>query len=208
MLSDYTEFASRAANAVRTAAIARPAQRRTTPSALVARATAGDADAVAQLLESQRRRIVGLARFFTRNSADAEDLAQDILIRLMQGLPALDRPETFDVWVYRTSRNRCIDYFRRRRLEAPFPSAVDEWLDPLWVSAPRRPDESLDARESREQLRRALETLPLAWRRAVVLRDLEELSYEEVADRLALPLGTIKSQINRGRARLAKALVH
>jgi RNA polymerase sigma-70 factor, ECF subfamily len=76
---------------------------------------AGDMEMVATLLETQQQRILGLARFFTGNAADAEDLTQD-LIRVMQGLPDLERPETFDVWVYRTSRNRCIDHFRRRRL--------------------------------------------------------------------------------------------
>jgi RNA polymerase sigma-70 factor, ECF subfamily len=166
---------------------------------------AGDAEVVAALLEAQRPRIVGLARFFTGSAADAEDLAQDVLIRVMQGLPDLERPETFDVWVYRTSRNRCIDHFRRRRLEAPLP-ALDERSHPLWASGPRTPDESVHAGEVRECLKRALETLPPAWRRAVVLRDLEELSYEEVAERLSLPLGTVKSQISRGRSRLAQAL--
>jgi RNA polymerase sigma-70 factor (ECF subfamily) len=176
-----------------------------TPPSLVARAMAGDVDVIAALLEAQRQRILGLARFFTGNAADAEDLAQDILIRVMQGLPALERPETFDVWVYRTCRNRCIDHFRRRRLEAPLP-ALDEQSHPLWVSQYRTPDESVFAGEVRARLRCALETLPPAWRRAVVLRDLEELSYEEVAERLSLPLGTVKSQISRGRSRLAQAL--
>ncbi len=183
------------------------AAREGTSPRLVARAIAGDAEVIATLLESQRHRIVGLARFFTGNAADAEDLAHDILIRVMQGLPGLERPEMFDAWVYRTSRNRCIDHFRRRRLEAPLP-ALDERSHPLWVAAHRRPDESVQATEARARLKRALDTLPSAWRQAVVLRDLEELSYEEVAERLSLPLGTVKSQISRGRSRLAHALVH
>jgi len=168
---------------------------------------AGDAAVMATLLESQRQRVVGLARFFTGNAADAEDLAPDILIRVMQGLPHLERPEMFDVWVYRTSRNRCIDHFRRRRLEAPLP-APDECSHPMWVDGQRPPDDVVRQGEVRARLRRALETLPPAWRKAVVLRDLEELSYEEVAEQLDLPLGTVKSQISRGRSRLAEALVH
>jgi RNA polymerase sigma-70 factor, ECF subfamily len=178
-----------------------------TPPWLVARAIAGDPEVLAALLESQRPRVVGLARFFTGSAADAEDLAHDILIRVMQGLPDLERPETFDVWVYRTSRNRCIDHFRRRRLEAPLP-ILDDGTHPLWVSGHRPPDDGLHADEVRTRLKLALETLPPAWRRAVVLRDLEELSYEEGAGRLSLPLGTVKSQISRGRARLAEALLH
>lgn len=178
-----------------------------TPAALVARAIAGDPEVLAKLLESQRSRVVGLARFFTGSTADAEDLAHDILIRVMQGLPGLERPETFDVWVYRTSRNRCIDHFRRRRQEAPLP-VVDDSMNPLWVSGYRTPEDVVHAEEVRARLKRALDTLPPAWRRAVVLRDLEELSYDEVAERLSLPLGTVKSQISRGRTRLAQALVH
>jgi RNA polymerase sigma-70 factor, ECF subfamily len=205
LLSNYMSLGPRPASPG--APSSRPPLREATPAALVARAMAGDAEVMAALLESQRQRIVGLARFFTGNAADAEDLAQDILIRVMQRLPDLERPETFDVWVYRTSRNRCIDHFRRRRLEAPLP-ALDERSRPLWVVAQRQPDDSVQAIEVRDRLRHALETLPPAWRRAVVLRDLGELSYEEVAERLSLPLGTVKSQISRGRSRLAQALVH
>jgi len=178
-----------------------------TPAALVARAIAGDAEVLAALLESQRPRVVGLARFFTGSAADAEDLAHDILIRVMLGLRHLERPETFDVWVYRTSRNRCIDHFRRRRQEAPLP-VLDESARPLWVAGCGTPDEALHAEEVRARLKRALDTLPPAWRRAIVLRDLEELSYDDVSERLSLPLGTVKSQISRGRTRLAQALVH
>jgi RNA polymerase sigma-70 factor (ECF subfamily) len=123
----------------------------------------------------------------------------------MQGLPDLARPETFDVWVYRTSRNRCIDHFRRRRFETSLPT-LDERAHPLWAADLRPPDESVQAGEARARLRQALETLPPAWRQAIVLRDLEELSYEEVAERLCLPLGTVKSQISRGRSRLAQVL--
>jgi RNA polymerase sigma-70 factor, ECF subfamily len=203
LLSNYTHPGPRGAPPV--GGPVRPARDGTPPS-LVARAIAGDAEVMAALLEAQRHRIVGLARFFTGDAADAEDLAQDILIRVMQRLPGLEHPETFDVWVYRTSRNRCIDHFRRRRLEAPLP-ALDERSLPLWASGQRTPDESVHVGEVRARLERALKTLPAAWRRAVVLRDLEELSYEEVAERLSLPLGTVKSQISRGRSRLAQALV-
>jgi len=107
--------------------------------------------------------------------------------------------------VYRTSRNRCIDHFRRRRFETSLPT-LDERAHPLWAADLRPPDESVQAGEARARLRQALETLPPAWRQAIVLRDLEELSYEEVAERLCLPLGTVKSQISRGRSRLAQVL--
>src|SRR4051812_10485773 len=84
---------------------------RSPASDLVARAIAGDEPALSRLLEEQRPRIVSLARFFGGKDA-AEDLAQDILLRLVQSLPTLESAETFDVWVYRLSRNRCVDLFR------------------------------------------------------------------------------------------------
>jgi RNA polymerase sigma-70 factor, ECF subfamily len=177
------------------------------PRELVATAMRGDAGALARLVEVQRRRVVALARFFTGNGPDAEDLAQDILMTLVQRLPTLSSADSFDVWLYRLSRNRCIDHFRRRKAEAPWPATGGDRLGPLWVTPERRPDELVDRAQAVTRLRHALSTLPPAWRRAVVLRDLEELSYEQVAARLDVPLGTAKSQVSRGRARLAQAFV-
>lgn len=170
------------------------------------RAIRGDVVALAGLLADQRPRIVSLAAFFTGSVADAEDLAQDILLRLVQALPRLASPDTFDVWVYRLSRNRSVDHFRRRRFEAPWPATDLEPASVLWSSPAPRPDAALETSDGVRRLRRALRALPPTWRRAVALRDLEELSYEEVADRLGLPLGTVKSQISRGRSRLAAVL--
>jgi RNA polymerase sigma-70 factor, ECF subfamily len=171
---------------------------------LVRGAMRGDPSAVSRLLEEQRGRIVALARFFTGRVDDAEDLAQDILIRLMQALPSLESAETFDVWVYRLSRNRCVDFFRRRRLEAGWPDS--EPAQVMWRSAAPPADTALAGNQSIDRLRTAIRALPPVWRSAVVLRDVQDLSYEEVARRLGVPVGTVKSRINRGRARLAAAL--
>jgi RNA polymerase sigma-70 factor, ECF subfamily len=172
---------------------------------LVARAARGDSQAVARLLEEQRSRIVALARFFTGRSEDAEDLAQDILLRVVQALPTLGSAETFDVWIYRLSRNRCVDHFRRRRLEAGWPPA-GEPDRVMWRSTPVPADAALEASDAARRLRQAIRSLPRVWRTAIVLRDLEDLPYEEVASRLRVPVGTVKSRINRGRTRLAAAL--
>ena len=100
-----------------------------------------------------------------------------------RGGPGAGHPDTGDAglarpraagdlrrWVYRTSRNRCIDHFRRRRFETSLP-ALDERSHPLWAADLRPPDESVQAGEARARLRQALETLPPAWRQAIVLRD-------------------------------------
>lgn len=171
---------------------------------LVARAIAGDAPALSRLLEEQRPRIVSLARFFGGRDA-AEDLAQDILLRLMQALPTLESAETFDVWVYRLSRNRCVDLFRRRRLEAGWPEQAEPETV-MWHAPTPSVEEAYEAGEDVRRLRAAIGALPRVWRSAIVLRDLQDLSYDEVAARLGVPIGTVKSRINRGRARLAAAL--
>ena len=172
---------------------------------LVARAARGEPQALARLLEEQRGRIVALARFFTGRNEDAEDLAQDILLRMVLALPTLDCAETFDVWIYRLSRNRCVDHFRRRRLEAGWPSEPEPNVI-LWRDDVVPPDQALEASQSARRLRAAIRALPRVWRTAIVLRDLQDLPYEEVAARLRVPIGTVKSRINRGRARLAAAL--
>jgi RNA polymerase sigma-70 factor (ECF subfamily) len=172
---------------------------------LVARAARGESHALARLVEEQRSRIVALARFFTGRVEDAEDLAHDILLRLVQALPTLSATETFDVWVYRLSRNRCVDHFRRRRLEAGWPPQ-GEPSSVMWRSDSVPADEALEASEASDRLRAAIRELPRVWRDAVVLRDLQGLAYDEIAARLRVPIGTVKSRINRGRARLAASL--
>jgi RNA polymerase sigma-70 factor (ECF subfamily) len=181
--------------------VAAPRYRSSAPD-LVARAARGEAQALARLVEEQRSRIVALARFFTGRVEDAEDLAHDILLRLVQALPTLGSTETFDVWVFRLSRNRCVDHFRRRRMEAGWPQQ-GEPESVMWRPETLPADEALEASE---RLRAAIHALPRVWRDAVVLRDLQGLAYEDVAGRLRVPIGTVKSRINRGRARLAAAL--
>jgi RNA polymerase sigma-70 factor (ECF subfamily) len=186
--------------------VPRPAPRyRSSAPELVARAARGESQALARLVEEQRSRVVALARFFTGRAEDAEDLAHDILLRVVQALPTLGATETFDVWVYRLSRNRCVDHFRRRKMEAGWPQQ-SEPASVMWRQPAVPVDEALETSQASDRLREAIRALPRVWRDAVVLRDLEGLSYEEVAARLRVPIGTVKSRINRGRARLAASL--
>lgn len=181
-----------------------PRYRSSTPD-LITRAARGETQALARLVEEQRARIVALARFFTGRVEDAEDLAHDILLRVVQALPRLEATETFDVWIYRLSRNRCVDHFRRRRMEAGWPQQGEpEAL--MWRPPAVPADEALAASQAADRLRAAVRALPRIWREALVLRDLEGLTYEDIAERLGVPIGTVKSRINRGRARLAVAL--
>jgi RNA polymerase sigma-70 factor, ECF subfamily len=173
---------------------------------LVQRCLEGDAAAWDTLVRVYWKRVFNMAYKFVAQFDEAEDLTQEIFVKLFRALPTFDRRASFETWLTRVSRNLCIDrYRRRRREEGRFTGEIDPdtiQLDEL-VS---RPDTSLEQRDRVATVRRALAILPPTYRQAVALRDVHDLSYEEIAQRLQLPEGTVKSRINRGRKELARHL--
>jgi RNA polymerase sigma-70 factor (ECF subfamily) len=152
------------------------------------------------------KRVFNLAYKFVARFDDAEDLTQEIFVKLFRALPTFDRRASFETWLTRVSRNLCIDRFRRRRREEQrFTDEVDPDTIPL-DELVSRPDATLEQRDQVAMVRRALANLPRTYREAVALRDVHDLSYEEIARRLQLPEGTVKSRINRGRKELARHL--
>jgi RNA polymerase sigma-70 factor (ECF subfamily) len=141
---------------------------------------------------------------FVGRHEEAEDLAQDIFLKVFRSLGTFDRRANFQTWLISVSRNLCIDHYRSVRKER---ESLDRGIDTdeLAPVAPEPgPIAALEQRDRVALLRQALAALPPALRTAVVMRDLQELSYQEIADRLALPEGTVKSRINRGRNELAR----
>jgi RNA polymerase sigma-70 factor (ECF subfamily) len=171
---------------------------------LVQRCLEGDAAAWDTLVRVYWKRVFNIAYKFVAQFGEAEDLTQEIFVKLFRALATYDRRASFETWLTRVSRNLCIDrYRRRRREEERFTDEVDPdtiQLDEL-VS---RPDADLERRDQVSLVRRALARLAPAYRTAVALRDVHDLSYEEIARRLQLPEGTVKSRINRGRKELAR----
>lgn len=173
---------------------------------LIQRCLNGDTAAWDMLVRTYWRRVFNIAYKFVGRVDEAEDLTQEIFVKLVRALPTFDRRASFDTWLTRVCRNLCIDrYRRRRREEERFTDEVDPdtiQLDALtW-----RPDATLEQRDQVAMVRRALSRLPPAYREAVALRDIHDLSYEAIAQRLRLPEGTVKSRINRGRKELARHL--
>jgi RNA polymerase sigma-70 factor (ECF subfamily) len=177
-----------------------------TPDSLIEQCLAGDQVAWEQIVRQNWRKVFNVAYKFVGKHDEAEDLTQDIFLKIFKALKSFDRRANFQTWIISISRNLCIDHYRSVRKERQT-IARDVDSSELQPATPDRgPYAQAEHQDLRAQLRQALETLPVTLRTAVVLRDLQELSYQEIADRLGLPEGTVKSRINRGRIELAHQL--
>jgi RNA polymerase sigma-70 factor (ECF subfamily) len=174
--------------------------------ALVERCLAGDQVAWEQIVRQHRRKVFNLAYKFVGRHDEAEDLTQDIFLKIFKALHTFDRRANFQTWLISISRNLCIDHYRSVRKERETMARDVDASQLTPVSRERGPHSQLEQTDLRELVRLALAELPPALRQAVVLRDLQEFSYQEIADRLGLPEGTVKSRINRGRLELARQL--
>ena len=170
---------------------------------LIAAAQAGDRAALDTLLRRHYDRIWALCRRLAGNAADAEDATQEALIALTRGLRSFDGRAAFTTWSYRVATNACLDELRRRS-RRPLPHGAGAEDEPTVVDPGPLPDHVVD----RLDIDDALARLPDDFRAAVVLRDLCDLEYGDIADLLGLPPGTVRSRIARGRAQLARHLGH
>ena len=175
---------------------------------LVHRCVSGDSRAWDSLVRSYSGRLLNMAFRYTGSYSVAEELTQEVFLKVYQNLPAF-RPQAGSLqnWVMRVGRNLVIDYYRAHRREKNV--AGSEELEVLDFGAdPHTPSpfENLYLKEKARFLYAGLERLSPELKEAVLLRDIEGLAYQEIADLLQIPEGTVKSRINRGRIELAKAL--
>ena len=172
--------------------------------ALIQRCLGGDQSAWEEIVRQHRRKVFNIAYKFTGRHDEAEDLTQDIFLKIFKSLHTFDRRANFQTWLVSVSRNLCIDHYRSVRTERET-IARDVDAGELTPSAPGQSAyQALEQKDRVELLRKAMAELPRDLRQAVTLRDLFELSYQEIADREGLPEGTVKSRINRGRTELAR----
>lgn len=168
-------------------------------------AQAGDRAALDALLRRHHDRIHTVCRRLAGNEADALDATQEALIAIARGIRRFDGRAAFSTWAYRVATNACLDELRRRK-RRPTPGLPDD-LDatgPAHVGA--RSSAGIEALPDRMAIDEALARLTEEFRVPVVLRDLCDLDYAEIADQLGIPPGTVRSRIARGRAQLAKLL--
>jgi RNA polymerase sigma-70 factor (ECF subfamily) len=183
-------------------------------SQVVRRCMDGDSGAWAELVRTHHRRVYGLCYRFTGNPADAEDLTQDVFLKVYSNLASFDTGRgSLQVWITTMTRNLLVDNFRRTRNQRATSSLDDGWesteeLQPiarLMASGPS-PHESAAQKELAKMVQDALARVSVELREAVILRDLQDLDYKEIAQVLGIPEGTVKSRISRGRAELARLL--
>ena len=174
---------------------------------LVGRCRKGDEAAWRELVTLHTRRVFGIAYRFVGRVDEAEDLTQDIFVKVFQNLDRYRESDgAFGTWVGTVARNHAIDNYRRGREERSRRLEDPEVLDVI-PGKDESPLRSLERAEQARIVHRGLRALPADLREPLVLCDLKGLSYEEAAETLQIPLGTVKSRINRGRLELAKRLM-
>jgi RNA polymerase sigma-70 factor (ECF subfamily) len=182
---------------------------------LVRRCLAGDALAWEEIVQRYHRRIYNICYRFAGSPDDAQDLTQEVFIKMYRTLNSYDLGRgAFMTWVTTVTRNLLVDHFRRSkqdRMTDSLDTVTSEHEDamPLSEQIPDKaapPDRGVQSREMREAVHQALQKLSPELREAVILRDLQDMDYREIAGILRVPEGTVKSRINRGRAELARLL--
>ncbi|HEY3383229.1 MAG TPA: sigma-70 family RNA polymerase sigma factor [Vicinamibacterales bacterium] len=174
---------------------------------LIERCLGGDQYAWEQIVRQYWRKVFNVAYKFVGSHDQAEDLTQEIFLKIFRSLDTFDRRANFQTWLISVSRNLCIDHYRSVRKERQTIDRDVTAEDTSPVSPTASPLATLENRDLAALLRQALQTLPQSLRMAVLLRDIQELSYQEIAERLRLPEGTVKSRINRGRKELARQIL-
>lgn len=187
---------------------------------LVARCVAGDGAAWEELARTQHRRIYGICYRFIGSASEAEDLTQDVFIKVFRNLSSFDPAKGgFNTWLTTLTRNMLVDNYRKARMDRVTDSLDEPMggeedgstgsgatkLDRL-ADPGRTQEQHVSGLELRAQIQAALKQVSPELREAVILRDLEDMDYKEIAEVLGIPQGTVKSRISRGRSELAKLL--
>jgi RNA polymerase sigma-70 factor, ECF subfamily len=181
-------------------------------STVVERCLSGDDAAWEELVRLHTRRVYGLCFRFTGKDSEAQDLTQEVFLRVYRTLGSFRSVEgSFTTWLARLTRNLLIDHYRRTRNER-ITDSIDEQVPGFEgrtgerFKSPGTADRAIAGREASELLQTALGKISPELRETIILRDLQEMDYREIAGVLGIPEGTVKSRLNRGRSELARLL--
>jgi RNA polymerase sigma-70 factor (ECF subfamily) len=175
----------------------------------IRRCLAGDERAYRELVERYRRPVFSLALRMVRQAEDAEDIVQETFVRMFRALDRYDTGRPFTSWLFTIASRLCIDHIRRRRVTPISLVQTGESGDEVTIEVEDtgpRPEETAQFGEEERKVQSLIDSLPPHYRIVVLLRHQQDLSYEEIASVLELPLGTVKARIHRARALLAERL--
>jgi len=177
---------------------------------LARRCSGGDEEAWRVLVGRFQKKVWHVAYQFTGRADEAEELTQEIFLHLLSAFRTFDASGSLPAWLQRVARNYAIDHYRKRRRERSMVVDGEESEELVAVARDTTvgndPHRALEEKDLAAFLRQVIDRLPSELGQAVILRDLQGMSYEEMATILEIPLGTVKSRINRGRLELAKLL--
>jgi RNA polymerase sigma-70 factor (ECF subfamily) len=183
-------------------------------SVIVTRCMHGDSGAWAELVKAHHRRVYSICYRFTGSPTDSEDLTQDVFLKVYGNLTNFDVSRgSFQAWLTTLTRNLLVDHFRRSRqqrvtdsIDAGWEDSEEQSMAERLTDTQRSPHEQAAAKEIERMVQEALTRVSPELREAVILRDLQDMDYKEIAMVLKIPEGTVKSRISRGRAELARLL--
>ena len=169
----------------------------------------GDQAAFEQLVRLYEKRVFALTLRMCRNPEDAAEAAQEAFLSAWQGLAFFRGESSFATWLYRLASNACVDLLRRegRHRAAAGPSLNDEALNVDIPDGAASPQEAAERSELRQQIEDGLSARSPEHRQVLILREMHQLTYDEIADTLSLDVGTVKSRISRGRKQLRNFLL-
>ena len=177
----------------------------------VEKAIQGDQQAYTELLSKYKGAIFNLVYKMVKNREEAEDLVQETFVKAFGALPTFDEQFAFSTWLFKIASNNCIDYLRKKKLKTfsiDKPSESKEGEIKQSFEDEKSPDPEVCAieKEKKSLIEVAIESLPAKYRDAIILRHKEDKSYEEIAEILELPIGTVKARIFRAREKLKQYL--
>lgn len=178
---------------------------------LLEKARNGDVEAFERLIEGYQKRVYNIALRMIGNPEDANDLAQEVFIRIFKSIGSFKEQSAFSTWIYRITTNVCLDELRRRKnrnvISLDEEVQVDDGGMQRQIASDKpQPDQLLEQAEMKRMVLAAINTLKDEHKTAIILRDIQGFSYEEIANIVKCPEGTVKSRINRARQALKEIL--
>jgi RNA polymerase sigma-70 factor (ECF subfamily) len=177
---------------------------------IVQRVLGGDTNGYARLVDAYSERVINYLARMTGSRYEAEDLAQETFIRAYRALATYKREYKFSTWLFRIAHNQCINYLKKRSRLVHVDDYRNEDDEPAWVIADDRPDcdpvHAAAQHELQVVVQAAISELAPVYRTVVILRHVHGLSYQEIANVVDVPIGTVKSRLGRARSQLADRL--